>query len=776
MKNIFLRSIGAVSILVSIVILSASSYAMPLTDEKNVSVSRGEEKEVSITPLPKVRLLMIDGLLDDYRSPDIYAPLPDVLKRFDESYRVRVIPTGLSQADYERDIFKTLRAEDAPHIFLAPAELAPELVARKSVIPLDRWADANPDIIKEIPPSVLARFTARDKVYGIPVWGEGKLANYAYMVSAAAKSGSVLKNVYKLLTVLKKEIPLRGLPDLTIDHISVTRKGATPPSDEIVTHRPTAGDTVVVKAVVTNLGEAPAYDVPVIFSTRRSKEPVTQYLKYVAPGRTETLEIAFTFIERPGTPPEDSFELIDIVIDPEHTIPEAARFNNRLLERINPSDLGALLPPAPNVTGQPFVIDPYAFRADVMGMGPKAASDGAKFFVVWAHQDVESYNPYSAYNHQLYGAIISSDGVVEKTFTIADEKGKYNSYNIAFDGFNYLVVWEREYWNQNWHDPASIIAAARVASDGTVLDQDPLIIDDTDAYGWRDKLIHEAPDVIFDGHQFFVTYRTLFSSMDNTAPVYPDSMPGIYAKQVFTNGTVNPVKAGILEFGHTLHTGYDSQPSGFQRISYTDRKALLAFDGFDWENNAYGIYAIWLDFDGLGNFLAGDPAWLTGGLLGGFGSGYFTYPVVSSASNTQFMVAWEDTSHQPGNTNEPELYRARAVGVQNGGGILKQPAPLVEGASESLPEIAFDGKNYTVVYSHLQGCHSYVGAVRVTPNNVAGYPTYYQFPSTPTMDLCLVGNVDAAFNNTKGLVVFTNSYYGAEAAEGIYGVLIDKSQ
>ena len=89
--------------------------------------------------------------------------------------------------------------------------------------------------------------------------------------------------------------------------------------------------------------------------------------------------------------------------------------------------------------------------------------------------------------------------------------------------------------------------------------------------------------------------------------------------------------------------------------------------------------------------------------------------------------------------------------------------------------MAFDGKNYCVVYRHHNGCHAYVGAVRVTPSGVKGTTTFFKNKYD------LVTYVDVAFGTTNGLVVFDNftppsTFGGPDHYGSIFAQFIEKSK
>ncbi len=92
-----------------------------------------------------------------------------------------------------------------------------------------------------------------------------------------------------------------------------------------------------------------------------------------------------------------------------------------------------------------------------------------------------------------------------------------------------------------------------------------------------------------------------------------------------------------------------------------------------------------------------------------------------------------------------------------------------------MPDIAFDGKNYTAVYTHVVGCGEVrLGAVRVTPGAVWSSPACYKNGPKQVRDTSI------AFGNSNGLVVFSNwddnSPNPADHSSQIFGMFIDKSK
>jgi hypothetical protein len=126
------------------------------------------------------------------------------------------------------------------------------------------------------------------------------------------------------------------------------------------------------------------------------------------------------------------------------------------------------------------------------------AFDGANYLLV--------YLPYSTTNSpQLMGEYISptTGQPLGPSFPIAPAGGTEASPALAFDGTNYLVVWEEL-------QSAALLGlnAARVSPAGTVLDASPLRLVDTSSLP-NNFQTQAMPGVAFDGVNYLVTYRDI---------------------------------------------------------------------------------------------------------------------------------------------------------------------------------------------------------------------------------------------------------------------------
>ncbi|MGQ9708159.1 MAG: hypothetical protein ACUVUR_04720, partial [bacterium] len=194
---------------------------------------------------------------------------------------------------------------------------------------------------------------------------------------------------------------------------------------------------------------------------------------------------------------------------------------------------------------------------------PALAFDGMNFLVVW--EDGRSSSS------DIYGARVTPAGVVLDSAGIAISTAprSQGSPAIVFDGSNYLVVWS-DYRNVNGY---ADIYGARVHPTGTVLDPSGIAIS-TAPYD------QSSPEVTFDGTNFLVVWED-----QRTGVGY---FPDIYGARVRQTGVV------LDTSGIPISTEGNSQ-----------RYPAVGCDGMNclvvWEDrrSGYDIYGAWLAPEGL---------------------------------------------------------------------------------------------------------------------------------------------------------------------------------
>jgi hypothetical protein len=132
------------------------------------------------------------------------------------------------------------------------------------------------------------------------------------------------------------------------------------------------------------------------------------------------------------------------------------------------------------------VLGPDSFEVAADGANPVAAFDGANYVIV-----------YQRNQEDLYAARVSTDGVVldPQGIAIATDDRREQEQSMACGGGVCLVAWRRG----TPTGPRSVILAARLAPDGTVLDPAGFQVGPPN--------LHGGTSVAFTGESFLVAWR-----------------------------------------------------------------------------------------------------------------------------------------------------------------------------------------------------------------------------------------------------------------------------
>jgi hypothetical protein len=299
---------------------------------------------------------------------------------------------------------------------------------------------------------------------------------------------------------------------------------------------------------------------------------------------------------------------------------------------------------------------------------------------------------------------------------------------IAFDGTNYLVVWQEDRGNQ-YGD----VYASRVAPDGTVLDPHGIAI----ATARSSEL---NPAVAFDGTNYLVTW---------TASTFPDG--DIYGARISPSGEV------LDPGGFAISTA-----PGLQDFS------ALAFDGTNylvvWMSGHYpaDIYAARVTPAGTVLDPDGIPVSTATGEQG--------LPAVAF-DGENYLVAWED-----GRNPNSDVYGARVTPT----GTVLDPAGVAissTAGAQWAPKLSFDGTNYLVAWQdgrNGDGSTFDVYGARVSPAGSVLDASGIPISTAPNSQL----TPSIAFGGTTFFVVWSdqrsgNGAYGARVSSG--GVVLDPS-
>ncbi|MCX6844808.1 MAG: hypothetical protein NTX53_21300 [candidate division WOR-3 bacterium] len=320
----------------------------------------------------------------------------------------------------------------------------------------------------------------------------------------------------------------------------------------------------------------------------------------------------------------------------------------------------------PELDDGEFLIDTSVTPAPAMGdqCAPAVAFDGANFLIVW--QDERNGGRH------IYGARVAPEGTVldPAGITISQAAYEQSSPAVGFDGANFLVVWACG------HGATAGICGARVTPQGTVLDTGDISIS---LAGDRE----DTPAVGFDGANFLVVWHDGRSGSDND----------IYGARVTRQGMV-----------------LDSAGFVVSHAAGNQHHPALGFDGTD-------FLVVWEDYRNNP-----DTADVFGARVTPQGTVLDTAGVViSQATNYQwdpalafdgvnFLVTWDDKR-----SGSWDIYGARVTRQ----GTVLEPAGIVishAAGGRYLTGLDFDGANFLVAWEDGRNvnCDDIYGA-RVTP-------------------------------------------------------------
>ncbi len=278
---------------------------------------------------------------------------------------------------------------------------------------------------------------------------------------------------------------------------------------------------------------------------------------------------------------------------------------------------------------------------------PSVAFDGTNYLVVW-HDGRNG-------SRDIYGARVATDGSVLDASGIQVNTWSYDQQYaaVAFDGTNYMVVWEDN------RSGSRDIYGARVDVDGAVLDAGGIAIS-TAAFDQLD------PELAFDGTNYLVTWE------DNRS-----GSRDIYGARVATDGSV-----------------LDALGMAISTLAHDERGASVAFDGTNYmvvrQDDSFGFADIY------GARLAVDGSVLDADGISISTAAYNQRHPAVAYDGTNYLVVWHD-GRPGGDPYYWDIYGARVAAdgtLIDTSGIAICTVPL----SQKYPAVAFNGTDYLVVW------------------------------------------------------------------------------
>ncbi len=460
-------------------------------------------------------------------------------------------------------------------------------------------------------------------------------------------------------------------------------------------------------------------------------------------------------------------------------IPDAGKENDH---RYPIEGWGDLIHPRPSSAAvlEEFLIDTSTSLAGAAyGQGePSIAFDGTNYLVVW--HDWRGGNDWDIYGARVspLGQVLDSVGVA-----ISTAPGTELHPAVAFDGANYMVVWEEA-------SPNSDLYGVRLDPSGALVDSTELCISASPGR-------QAGPELAFDGSEYFVVwsdYRRdglspeIYGARVDTSGVVLDTA-GIPFLQEFRSGDLPSIAFGeenyLVVWSEAVYAeshirGARVTPSGtvidtlglsISSGALAETRPSVAFDGVNW-------LVVWEDYnlDPFDADLRGVRVDTSGVVLDA------SDIEVSSATEAQqnprvlfdgrrYLVTWADSR----SGIEPSIYGAR---VDTSGAVIDTSGIAISDlpVRQSFPSTSFDGSNYLIAWEHgpigrsrLAGYYADVWGTRIdssgvaldTPDVMVSTAAYYQIlPSS-------------VFDGMNYFVVWQDGRTGPDA--DIYGTRVSQS-
>jgi hypothetical protein len=347
------------------------------------------------------------------------------------------------------------------------------------------------------------------------------------------------------------------------------------------------------------------------------------------------------------------------------------------------------------------------------------AFDGENFLVVWED---------SRYGRDVYGARVTPQGEVLDPvgFVISHSANSQYWPAVGFDGENFLVVWEDHDRGGNIH-----ISGARVTPEAAVLDTADIAIARA-AGGQR------FPDLAFDGASFLVVWEDSRNGGSDVygARVTPQGEVLDTSGIAITRASDYQGSPAVAFDGSNLLVVWGDARGGVYSDVYgarvTPEGEVLDTAGFvishaagDQGAPAVGFdgetfLAVWEDSrsDRLGD-VYGARITPEGAVLDTAGiviahENYGQGSPAVCAGGPNFLVFWDDIRNRTDN----DIYAAR---VTAGGAVLDTLGigVLLAAGGQGRPAVTFDGANFLAVWEDGRGSGTDIFGTRVTPAGTA---------------------------------------------------------
>lgn len=378
------------------------------------------------------------------------------------------------------------------------------------------------------------------------------------------------------------------------------------------------------------------------------------------------------------------------------------------------------------VTIDPLISVEYPVTSPVFGVVPlegqdfpSMATDGSSYLVVW--QDARSDSPFD-----IWAARVTGSGTVLDPAGFQIASASIQPYpEVAWDGSNYLVVWQ-----DDRAQTGADIYASRISPAGVVIDPTGIAV-------CTEPMDQVLPSLDFDGSRYLVAWEDRRTGAAD-----------IYASFVETTGAV------VSPTGFTVSIASSDQ--GAPAVEWTGTQFLVI-----WQDRRAGtsldIYAARVTSAGAvldGNGFAVSTA-----------AGDQSSPSVDCSAPGNCLAAWRDGR----SGMNFDIYGARidaSAGILDPAGIAISTAPN----AQRSPAVAWDGTDYMVAWQDFRapGGGGSIIAARVTTGGTVLDAQGILIASGTNNAL---RSLSAASNGSNTLIVFVGDR--SIANFHIYGSRID---
>ncbi|MEO0127567.1 MAG: T9SS type A sorting domain-containing protein [candidate division WOR-3 bacterium] len=301
---------------------------------------------------------------------------------------------------------------------------------------------------------------------------------------------------------------------------------------------------------------------------------------------------------------------------------------------------------------------------------PAICKGGTNYLVAYEKSSLGNF----IRNTNLFGRLIQSDGSVGSEFTINNAIRHQGFADIAWNGTNYLVVWQ----DSRMYSPTSdsfypCIYGQLISQNGTLIGTEIFIADSVRApyYGMQYKAY--LPRVATDGTRYFVVWireqNQVWGRLINPdGTLYPDTVP-IFAPSPPGDTIYNINRVDVVWNGSNY---------------------LVIWNGSRWQSG--GIFSI------FGRRISVD-----GNVLGS------VFRIVPESISTSMpRVDWEGSYHRiifVNNQNPPSIWRQA---VSSDGNLYYGPSCEADASYHQIfPALAFGNSHPLIVWSDFRNCQNY---------------------------------------------------------------------